>query len=182
MSLVELARLCPPPAHPIDAFADGREEDIKTRFGLTLPDEYIAFGHTYGTGGFEAEDTHEVIVRNPFSRHYYRKIEEDRDVIARFFRRSGPSEFLTVHGLHQEDIFPLGRDTDDAYLFWVVPMEPKPWQVMVIFFTRDRVELFDQALCSFLLEYFSGRLIVRGWLHRWVEGEKKRYMFKPPVG
>jgi hypothetical protein len=183
MSLQELVRLCPPPASPVDAFREGRVEEIRDRYGLVLPDEYIAFGHTYGTGVFtDEEDTHDILITNPSSRHYDKKVQEGQEVIGLFFRAEAARDGLRQHGIDQRALFPLGRDTHRTFLLWVTDLDPGRWRVMVVFPEWHGVEVFDCGVCDFLTGYFTAQLTVRGWEYLLVNGRTQRYLFQPAEG
>ena len=179
MSLDKLIEMCPPPAKPIDSAIEGRVEEVRSRHGLVFPRDYIRFGTIYGTGCFVGENTHLISINNPLSRYYFDNVKRETLAIAAFFEESISQEWLSDHHIDPSCLFPLGHDSDDAYLVWVVTPDPERWKVMLFHYTIDLVELFDCGISSFLVQYFSSQLAVKGWQHRAANGRAPRYRFEP---
>jgi hypothetical protein len=145
------------------------------------------------------------MILNPFSRHYHEMVEEYLSVLRPFFSKEvaahqmaagGLPEFMmepTLEAVEQASeklagigitpnaLFPLGHDTDDGNLAWVVHSNPDCWRVLICYTRRgdNLFEVLDCGLCTFLVDYFSSRLKVQGWAHRLVAGRAQRYWFEP---
>jgi hypothetical protein len=170
---------------------------------LVFPDEYIEFGHLYGTGTFCSQRTHDILILNPFSPTYFDLIHDDEAIIAPFFSsdltasqlaRAGllqhmmepglqacdeAAEELRRLGIKPSSLFPLGKDTDDAMLAWIVDPDPRRWRVLVQYSGREGhpFEVFNCGVSTFLADYFLSRLEVQGWKDRRIDGKTPHYWF-----
>jgi hypothetical protein len=179
MSVEALIGLCPPPTSAVDTISDGRLDEIQQRYGLVLADEYVAFGHAYGTGVFESA-MHGIHIHNPFSRYYHKMVQDGRLVIGTFFSDEEASEKLRALGIDQRSIFSLGFDTDRTFFMWVTDSNPAQWRVMAIFPEWNGVEVFNCGLCEFLTGYFTSQLTIQGLQYLAENGHIPRYVFRLP--
>jgi hypothetical protein len=208
MSLSNLIQVCAPPSRPTDFDNEGRLREIQSRYGLLLPEEYVQFTRVYGTGEFCSDNTHYIIIFNPFSLSYFQDVEYGYAMIHAFFTPT-PSSSIVSHlvrdrpdliprmvahwqharkkpqaaGIEVGWLLPLGHDTDDGILAWVVrPNEPK-WSVLVFYTDRAgyQFELFNFGLCDFLAGYFASQLTVSDWSGRLEDGRVQKYWFEPAI-
>lgn len=179
MSLRELVQICPPPESPLDGYCDGRIEDIRQRYGLVLPEQYVEFGHTYGTGTFEGEDTHVISIFNPFSRFFHEDVEYGRMIASAFFLDQEPQRLLAQQRIKQEALFPLGKDDARASIYWVTDPSDN-WRLLLFHGEwESRLEVFNCGLCDFLVGYFTGHLKVGTWEYRARDfGRSLKYRFE----
>jgi|GEM_PF-7127473 len=180
MPLTELIKLCPPPAVPVEPFRENRLEEIRHLYGLALPQEYVACGHTYGTGAFVGEDDHGILIHNPFSSYYHKHVADDLEVASIFFRDAkGARTLLEQNNVDQARLFPLGRDTDVTYMYWVTDPDLSRWRILLIFGEWENwLEVLDCGLCAFLAGYFASGLKVKTWQYREINGRPPRYHFR----
>jgi hypothetical protein len=183
MSIEELMRLCPPPARPCDPAAAGRVEEVRQRYGVTLPADYLAFGAAYGTGSFMGDTGEAPVIHlhNPFSRYYLanvdRDLEECRFIVSRFRRLAAA---LRERSIDVGSLFPLGEDEGNCKLLYVTDPDPRRWRVMTLWLTDDAFDLYDESVTGFLAGYFASRLDVLTWRNQRGGGPVTRYTFDPP--
>lgn len=173
MSLTELMRVCPPPASPVEPFLGGRLEEIRTRYGLVLPAEYIQFARIYGTGRFVGENTHEIFINNPFSGHYHWKVAKEQEFGVEFFALHDEAKSeLARHRIHPTSLFPLGSDGDGAYIYWITDPMASLWHVLLVFYEwPEFIEPMPIGLSDLLVGYFTGNLRVEIWQSRTIHGD-----------
>lgn len=180
-ALEELVRLCPPPQSPVDTDEGNRLQDIKSRYGLVFPEEYVAFCRRYGTGGFVDANSREILIHNVFSRHYDERISYGQEVASYFFGDQPSRRALSDQGIQQESLFPLGRSTGVDFLYWVTHPDPDRWRVLLFYVEWEGwVDVFDCGVVEFLTGYFTGRLHVRIWESFLIDGRPPPYQFEPP--
>lgn len=181
MSLHELAMFCPPPPEPVEPFSENRIREIRERYGLVLPPEYVEFGKTYGNGAFVADPGPEILIANPFSSYYHREIAYCRHIATGFFETAeGARTLLERCAIEQRALFPLGHDDAVTFIYWVTNRDPNLWRILLIFGEwEDWLEVFDCGLTDFLAGYFTGRLEVKTWAYREVEGRRPEFRFRP---
>jgi hypothetical protein len=165
---------------PCDPTADNRIEELLERYGLVFPSEYLEFGAVHGTGGFVGEDTHEIFVSNPFSRHFFDKVEDGQDVLDFFLSEEGIEEDLFNHDILREQLFPLGDATSDGHLFWITTPNPEEWQILLTWPEDAVFEIFNVGLTRFLVNYFTSQVVVQLWQQHMVHGGTQAYSFCPP--
>src|ERR1700731_591826 len=137
MALDKLIEICSPPSAPIDPLNERRIEEIRSRYGVILPRDYLKFATIHGTGCFVGEDTHLISINNPCSRYYFDNVHRETIILNTFFERAITANWLTNHHIDLDCLFPLGNDSDDVYLAWVMMPNPELWKVMLIYYTRD---------------------------------------------
>jgi hypothetical protein len=179
VTLVDLAKLVPPPAVPCD-FVDASTACAYVRSkGLSFPSEFLAFAHMYGTGHFVSSNTHEIIVYNPCSPYYLERISRDTRAL----------DSLLIHmvklksGLQRTGlagVLPAGRDTDDGLLIWLTNDDPNKWRIALVCHSKDTFEVFDGGIVRFLVSYFGNDCEVVGWRGRRVAGRVPVYRFETP--
>jgi hypothetical protein len=154
MAIEELIRVVAPPYRlpPPDPQDRAAAEKV---VGLALPEDYIDFATTYGTGSF-SDHSFYFWVWNPL-RPDYPAIIEQETAAWRAARQQFPEHFeFDIHPT-RPGYLPLGGDVNGGWIAYVTRGEPERWPVA----TRHKdgaFELFEMPLTAFLTKVVTSVL------------------------
>ncbi len=157
MSLSQLIGLISPPNTP-EFQGDVQDENaVAASLGTPLPDDYLAFGHAFGSGRFCNEF---IRVFNPFSPEYI-DLVNGRLSALRSSAEQGELDRYPVFPT-PDGLLPWGDDENGNILGWLTRGSPDQW-VVAIREQGNGVEVWEMSFSEFLCKAFQNQIDVAIW-------------------
>jgi hypothetical protein len=127
-ALEEIRRIMPPPERPSETA--GSWDDVETRLGASLPDDYKEFVTAYGSGNIGEMP---VTVHNPFSREPSINLFHAFEGIAGAYSRLENGGYALKYSLFPKPggLLSWGTTGNGDYLHWRTLGPPTNWRVVV---------------------------------------------------
>jgi len=160
MAIEDLTNIVAPPSDPVDAGPESRLSAVEEKLGLTLPQDIIDFGLTYGTGSFASN---QFMVLNPFAPWYVGNVQEVCGLYHGLQRDEG-DKFIP-YAVHPDrpGLFPWGAEDNGHQMFWLTEGNADKWPILL--FNRDSSEFerWDMPVTTFLGKVFRLELACVLW-------------------
>ena len=156
MSVIELAKLIPPPNNPDEAPQQNEWPRIEARIGTALPLDYKEFVSLYGTGKID----NFLWIFNPFSQN------ENMNLVTQLRVQLSALSELQAYGEvvpyqlfpDADGVWPFGITDNGDVLYWKTTGLPETWTVLVNEARSPDWEAFGMTMTEFLIKVLSRQL------------------------
>jgi hypothetical protein len=156
MSVIDVAKLMPPPSGPNEAPQQHEWLQIEAQLGTSLPADYKDFISLYGTGKID----NFLWIFNPLSQN------ENINIATQFRVQLGALSELQAYGEvlpyklfpEPDGIFPFGITENGDVLYWKTSGSPEAWTVLVNEARSPEWEAFSMVMTEFLFNVLNRQI------------------------
>ena len=155
MIIDALFEVLPRPVSPIEIGNDADWVKVFRRVGTRLPEDYVQFVKTYGTGVINGFNW----IYNPFAENENFNLVEQIPIVLSSFRelkREWPQSFPFPLFFEPDGLLPWGGTIDGDCFFWKTSGLIDHWPVVVAPRHDDEPELHDMPMARFLADVLAG--------------------------
>jgi len=155
-SLVQLIRIAPPPATPVETGSLKQWDLVQKHLGTPLPTDYKNFIDRYGTGSFDKR----LIPFNPFAKNESVNLIQVLDVYHQASRKTQPLGDAPWSAFHPFELFPATEgllpwgttaNFGDSFL-WQVNGPPEAWVTITYNLRNGEYEVWKLSFTNFLVK------------------------------
>jgi hypothetical protein len=173
----DLVALVPPPIRPAQVGTQEEWDAVQAAIGLSLPDELAELSMRYGSGFFKDGDF-TLTIFNVFGPLFVDRCKFRRAIRTDLgFQNSGDPWAAFLRDKFEFARVDWSQEGGETYVLWDMAYESAAWPICVPA-AGNWQQRFNLRLVPFLVEAFSGRLVVERFPSRF---ENLRFVSEPEM-
>jgi hypothetical protein len=178
MRIKNLTKIVSPPVKPLEAGPAGGRAKVEAALKTKLPDSYIEYAQTYGSGLFQNGNVDVLNIYNPLAKKYAKFIKDQLKTAREYREEEGVEEFEYKVYPKKPGVLPLGSNDAFALYYLVEGDDPENWPIVAKAHDDQTFSRYDLSLPDFLARLFKAEEPTPPWPNKWYK-KGKGILFEP---